>query len=103
MRVAVSGSHGLIGSALVGALEAAGHQVVRLTRGGPTRAGEVRWDPERGQIDGGSLAGVDGAVHLAGAGSGPSSSEASAAAWARAGSGRAGLRCTTRWRPSATC
>ncbi len=67
MRIAVTGSHGLIGGALVRSLEGDGHQVVRVVRG---RAGadEVRWDIEGGDIDAAGLEGLDGVVHLAGAG-----------------------------------
>ncbi len=65
MRVIVTGSHGLIGSALIAALTAAGHQPVRVVRGSPD-VGEIRWDPESGMLDGRDLAGMDAAVHLAG-------------------------------------
>ena len=58
MDVVVSGSHGLIGSALVPALTAAGHRVRRLVRGSPG-PGEVAWDPEAGTVDAGGLAGAD--------------------------------------------
>lgn len=66
MRVLVTGSHGLIGSALVAALQQDGHDVLRLVRGqaGP---GEVSWQPEAGQLDAHSLDKLDGVVHLAGA------------------------------------
>src|SRR3954453_16230674 len=70
MRVAVAGSHGLIGSALVQRLQDDGHSVVRVVRSTPSGAGEVRWDPEAGTIDGRGLAGIDGVVHLAGEGLG---------------------------------
>jgi uncharacterized protein (TIGR01777 family) len=69
MKVLLTGSHGLIGSALGPALEASGHQVVRLVRG-PAGRGEVSWDPATGTLDASSLSGVDAAVHLAGAGIG---------------------------------
>lgn len=70
MRIAVTGSTGLIGTALVARLRAAGHTVVRLVRR-PTRgADEVSWDPRRGTLDLDGLAGVEAAVHLAGAGAG---------------------------------
>jgi uncharacterized protein (TIGR01777 family) len=69
MRVAVSGSHGLIGSAVVPALEAAGHEVLRLVRS-DAGAGQVFWDPSGGRIDRSGLEGVHAAVHLAGAGIG---------------------------------
>jgi uncharacterized protein (TIGR01777 family) len=70
MRVAVTGSHGLIGSALVRRLQDEGHTVLRVVRGTPSGDGEVGWDPEAGTIDGRGLAGVDGVVHLAGEGLG---------------------------------
>ncbi|MBA3267894.1 MAG: TIGR01777 family protein [Acidimicrobiia bacterium] len=70
MKVAVTGSHGLIGSALATALEADGHQVTRLVRGRPSGAGEVGWDPDAGTIDGPGLEGHDAVVHLAGVGIG---------------------------------
>lgn len=70
MRVAVTGSHGLIGSALIRSLERDGHAVVRLVRGEPSGPGEVRWDPQGGTVDLDGLHGVDAAVNLAGAGVG---------------------------------
>jgi uncharacterized protein (TIGR01777 family) len=70
VRIAVTGSTGLIGTALVTRLHAAGHDVVRLVRRAPRAADEVRWDPQSGEVDLEGLAGVDGAVHLAGAGVG---------------------------------
>jgi uncharacterized protein (TIGR01777 family) len=70
MRVAVTGAHGLIGSALVDALRTAGHDVVRLVRSTPAGPDEVQWDPTGGTVDLTGLAGVEAAVHLAGAGVG---------------------------------
>ncbi|MFF3688353.1 TIGR01777 family oxidoreductase [Streptomyces sp. NPDC002187] len=68
MRIAVTGSTGLIGTALVHSLRADGHEVVRLVRR-PARAGdEVEWDPDRQYVDVAGLVGCDGVVHLAGAG-----------------------------------
>ncbi|HEU5473945.1 MAG TPA: TIGR01777 family oxidoreductase [Actinophytocola sp.] len=70
MRVAVAGSSGLIGTALLPELRGAGHQVVRLVRGRPTAAGERGWDPPAGRLDEGALDGVDAVVNLCGAGVG---------------------------------
>ena len=69
MKVAVTGSHGLIGQELVRALSSRGDEIVRLVRSKPG-AGEVLWDPAGGTIDAGALNGVDAVVHLAGAGIG---------------------------------
>ena len=67
MKVLISGSTGLIGSALVSFLTNAGHDVVRLVRSAPKSDGsEVHWDPESGRIDNASLEGTDAVVHLAG-------------------------------------
>jgi uncharacterized protein (TIGR01777 family) len=68
MDVVVTGSSGLVGSALVPALWEAGHSVRRLVRRAPHAPDEVRWDPAGGDIDAAGLAGVDAAVHLAGEG-----------------------------------
>jgi hypothetical protein len=65
MRITITGSTGLIGSALVPALEAAGHTVTRVVRPG-SRAQGIRWDPAAGTIDRDALEGYDGVVHLAG-------------------------------------
>ena len=70
MDVAISGSHGLIGAALVASLQADGHHVLRLTRGGITNEDEIGWDPDAGRIDAPALEGVDAVVHLAGEGIG---------------------------------
>lgn len=62
----MSGSHGLVGGALVSALTRRGHQVSRLVRGG-AGPGDVTWDIGAQRIDTAALSGVDAAVHLAGA------------------------------------
>jgi hypothetical protein len=66
MKVAVSGASGLVGSALVPALESAGHDVLRLVRREPRAANEVAWDPAAGTIDASRLSGVDAVVNLSG-------------------------------------
>lgn len=71
MRVAVTGSNGLIGSALCARLDELGHVVTRIVRR-PVRPGEqaVAWDPDSGMLDPDGLEGLDAVVHLAGAGIG---------------------------------
>jgi uncharacterized protein len=69
MKVIVSGSSGLIGTALVAQLRAAGHSVTRLVRSArPPSASErvVPWSPERGTIEAALLEGHDAVVNLAG-------------------------------------
>jgi len=65
MKVLVSGSTGLIGTALVRALEAGVHSVVRLVRGA-AQPGGIVWDPLAGKLDPAAIEGIDAAVHLAG-------------------------------------
>ncbi|MCP2267454.1 TIGR01777 family oxidoreductase [Promicromonospora thailandica] len=62
--VAMTGSRGLVGSALAPFLTTAGHRVVRLVRGTPHGPDERRWDPRSPAED--LLRGVDAVVHLAG-------------------------------------
>jgi uncharacterized protein (TIGR01777 family) len=63
MKILISGSHGLLGSALVPFLQNSGHQVERLVR----REGwGIQWDPESGFIDRSGLEDFDAVIHLAG-------------------------------------
>lgn len=68
--IAVTGASGLIGRALVPALRAQGHRVLRLVRKTATSADEVQWDPKAGTVDLEALAGTRAVIHLAGAGVG---------------------------------
>ncbi|MFT3715515.1 MAG: TIGR01777 family oxidoreductase [Gordonia sp. (in: high G+C Gram-positive bacteria)] len=70
MRIAVAGSHGLIGSALTDSLAASGHQVTRLVRGTESGSGQIRWDPEAEPLAPEVLDGVDAVVGLGGVGIG---------------------------------
>src|SRR2546426_226524 len=82
MKILVSGSSGLVGTAVVDTLARDGHTVCRLKRpengtrpnkqfatAGGSRASEptVRWDPVSGNFDAASAEGADAVVHLAGA------------------------------------
>jgi uncharacterized protein len=69
VQIAITGSTGLIGKALVRASRDEGLTVIRLVRRPAAAEDEVRWDPFDG-VDAASLEGVDAVVHLAGAGIG---------------------------------
>lgn len=67
MKILVTGSTGLVGSALLPFLRSKGHEVFRLVRSqaktGPT---EIYWNPEQGIDDTSRLEGMDAVIHLAG-------------------------------------
>jgi len=69
MKVAITGSSGLIGTALRDALRTRGDEIVRIVRAN-AQPGEVLWDLDAGTIDAAGLEGVDAVVHLAGEGIG---------------------------------
>ena len=64
--VAISGSGGLVGRALVAFLRTGGYTVRRLVRRPATRPDEITWNPATSQVDAEALASVDAVVHLAG-------------------------------------
>ncbi|HYV14187.1 MAG TPA: TIGR01777 family oxidoreductase [Pyrinomonadaceae bacterium] len=66
MRILVSGSHGLVGKALISSLRSDSHEILRLVRGKPASANEIEWHPNEGSIDPTALEGIDVVVHLAG-------------------------------------
>lgn len=67
MKILITGSHGLVGSALEPALANAGHTVIRMIRP-PMKPDEkkILWDPQVGYVDKDKLEGFDVVVHLAG-------------------------------------
>ena len=69
MLVAITGSSGLVGTALHAALQERGDDVVRIVRSNPG-SGEVLWNIDAGEIDADGLDGADAVVHLAGEGIG---------------------------------
>ena len=70
MRIAITGSSGLIGSALLTRFAQDGHVVTRVVRDAGVRDPQHRtvvWSPGSGIIDAGGLESHDAVVHLAGA------------------------------------
>ena len=83
MDIAITGSSGLVGTALRERLVADGHRVLRVVRRGSSSSGSssggsssggssdaIEWDPDAGTIDRGGLEGLDAVIHLAGEGIG---------------------------------
>lgn len=71
MKIAITGATGLIGRALSASLTGDGHQVVPVVRRPtPSAPDSIQWDPSAGTIEASKFEGVDGVVHLAGAGIG---------------------------------
>ncbi|ODR15689.1 TIGR01777 family oxidoreductase [Mycolicibacterium porcinum] len=68
--IAIAGSSGLIGSALVSTLRAADRRVLRIVRRAPSNGDELFWNPDTGEFDAGALQGVDAVVNLCGVGVG---------------------------------
>ena len=66
MRVAMTGSSGMVGTALGASLERDGHEVLRMRRGLRPDPSAV-WNPAEGWIREGALEGCDAVVNLAGA------------------------------------
>ncbi|MCW2691383.1 MAG: hypothetical protein JWR37_6273 [Mycobacterium sp.] len=64
--IAIAGSSGLIGSALVYALRATDNRVLRIVRRAPSNPDELHWNPDTGEFDPSSLQGVDAVVNLCG-------------------------------------
>src|SRR5947208_16070882 len=63
MNVVITGSSGLIGSALMPRLSRNGHTIRRLVRGARAE-GAARWNPDDGSLDESPLGGADAVVHL---------------------------------------
>jgi uncharacterized protein len=72
MKILVTGSSGLVGTALLADMQPAGHTLCRLVRPGqtvgsaPTHGFDVNWNPATGEL-GGAAVGADAVVNLAGA------------------------------------
>ena len=66
MKILISGSHGLVGTALIERLQAAGHEISRLVRHYPSDESEIEWSPDRYSIQISRLEGFDTVFNLAG-------------------------------------
>ncbi|HUS12359.1 MAG TPA: TIGR01777 family oxidoreductase [Pyrinomonadaceae bacterium] len=66
MKILISGSHGLVGTALIKSWEAAGHEISRLVRHYPNSSSEIEWSPDRYSIALARIEGFDAVVSLAG-------------------------------------
>lgn len=66
MRILISGSHGLVGTALIKSLEPEGHEIFLLVRHAPSSDSEIEWSPDRYSIALARLNDFDAVVHLAG-------------------------------------
>ncbi len=66
MKILISGSHGLVGSALMDSLKGDGHELFALVRRAPRSDAEVEWRPERGSLALARLEGMETVIHLAG-------------------------------------
>lgn len=70
MKIAITGSSGLMGTALRKRLAADGHEVRRIVRHPAQGVEEIAWDPAAHRFDPTALDGIDAVVHLAGVGIG---------------------------------
>jgi uncharacterized protein len=67
MRVLVAGASGFIGTELCRQLEAAGHTVLRLSRGASKGENQFTWSPADGTVEPKAIESSDAVVNLAGA------------------------------------
>ena len=50
MNILITGSTGMVGSALSSKLKTAGHSITRLVRSNPSGS-DIIWDPQNGKLD----------------------------------------------------
>ena len=65
-RIAIAGASGFVGSALAKHLESMGHAVIRIGRRENPKHGNIKWDPDKGELDPAGLAGVRIVINLCG-------------------------------------
>ena len=66
MKIVIAGASGLVGTALVPALRAAGHEVYRLVRRAARSSDEIAWSPAEGKMDEVRFSGAEAVINLAG-------------------------------------
>lgn len=66
MRIAVSGTTGLVGAALCDRIELQGRDIRPIVRAKTGNDGEILWDTQRSTFDAAGLSDCDAVVHLAG-------------------------------------
>jgi uncharacterized protein len=67
MKILITGASGFIGSSLVSALQAEGHELASLVRRASRGStGEIAWDPDKASDIVSGLQGFDAVIHLAG-------------------------------------
>lgn len=66
MKILVSGSHGLVGSALIDSLRGERHEIFILVREAPKSDNEIEWHPNQADVQSSRIEGMDAVVHLAG-------------------------------------
>jgi hypothetical protein len=65
MKIAIAGSSGLVGSALIPILQSDGNQITRLVRSSP-KPGEIEWHPNQDKVSALGLEGFEAIINLAG-------------------------------------
>ena len=65
MKIAIAGSSGLVGSALIPILQSGGNQITRLVRSSP-KPGEIEWHPNQDEVNPQRLEGFETIINLAG-------------------------------------
>jgi uncharacterized protein len=66
MKILVSGSHGLVGSALITSFRRDAPEIFSLVRAAPKSENEIEWHPNQASVQASRLEGMDAVVHLAG-------------------------------------
>jgi uncharacterized protein len=66
VKIAVSGSHGFIGSAVTVALWRRGHEVIPIVRSDRAIESGIAWSPNTAYVDNAKVDGLDAVIHLAG-------------------------------------